>query len=32
MELNSEEFALAVLKAFEEGMEQARVNKEQKVG
>lgn len=32
MELNSEEFAQAALKAFEEGMEQARVNKEQKVG
>ena len=32
MELNSEEFALAALKAFEEGMEQARVNREQKAG
>lgn len=32
MELNSEEFALAVLKAFEEGMEQAQMTKEQKVG
>jgi uncharacterized protein (UPF0261 family) len=28
MELNSEEFALAALQAFEEGMEQARMNKE----
>lgn len=32
MELNSEEFALAALKAFEEVMAQARVNKEQMVG
>lgn len=32
MELNSEEFALAALRAFEEALEQARLNNEQKVG
>lgn len=32
MELNSEEFAQAALRAFEESMEQALVNREQKVG
>lgn len=32
MELNCEEFALAALQAFEEGMEQGRKNKKQKVG
>jgi len=32
MELNSEEFARAAFKAFEEAMEQVRLNKEQNVG
>jgi uncharacterized protein (UPF0261 family) len=32
MELDSEEFALAALQAFEKAMEQAQLNKEQKVG